>query len=211
RVPLDLELPDVGGRLVQRRPGVLAGTVSFGPGPARFGSAPPLPLSTRIDLALTGPQVTIENARLTGERTDLTYRGRVTLSPMPGQARVSARLQGVDAEEAVSRLFDVGKAGLGAAASGEVSVEWPRGRRRALSGRAALDLEPREDGRTPLGGRFVWRAHEGAQVVEQGEFVTPLAPARVRGHIAAYRRREMAWVTWRTAHATLHKLSHVPL
>jgi len=40
RVPLDLELPDVGGRLNQRRPGVLAGTFSFGPGPARFGSAP---------------------------------------------------------------------------------------------------------------------------------------------------------------------------
>jgi len=290
RVPLDLDLPEVGGRLLQRGPGVLAGTVSFGPGPARFGPAPALPLSTRIDLALTGPQVTIENARLTGERTDLTYRGRVTLSPhlgaelgvegevdlaildrhvlasdlgleghgqfrgtvrleqghlrvagrlegtrgafngvavpryagevtwdekgirvrgldaalmggsgrfdvevppMPGRARVEARLQGVDAEEVVSRLFDVGKAGLGAAASGEVSVEWPRGRRRALSGRAALDLEPREDGRTPLGGRLVWRAHEGAQVVENGEFVTPMAQARLRGSIAADRRTDL--------------------
>src|SRR6266496_2472042 len=239
RIPLDLDLPEVGGRLAQREPGVLAGTVSFGPGPARFGSAPALPLATRIDLALAGPLVTIESARLTGERTDLTYRGRVSLSPhlaaelgvdgevdlgildrhvlasdlgleghgrfrgtvrldqgrlrvagrlegthgafdgvavprysgevgwdekgirvrgldaallggsgrfevdvppAPAQARVDARLEGVDAEEAVSHLFGVGKAGLGAAATGDVSVHWPRGRRRALSGRAALEL-----------------------------------------------------------------------
>src|SRR4030095_7575416 len=81
RVPLDLDLPEVGGRLTERRPGVLAGTVSFGPGPARFGSAPPLPLSTRVDLALEGASIIVESARLTGEKTDLTYRGRVVLSP----------------------------------------------------------------------------------------------------------------------------------
>src|SRR5205085_12602489 len=51
------------------------------PGPARFGSAPPLSLSTRLALALEGPVVTIESGRLTGEKTDLTYRGRVALVP----------------------------------------------------------------------------------------------------------------------------------
>src|SRR5688500_15147405 len=74
RVPLDLELPDVGGRLTQRRPGVLAGSFSFGPGPARFGSAPPLSLRTRMDVALEGPNVIVESGTLTGDRTDLTYR-----------------------------------------------------------------------------------------------------------------------------------------
>jgi hypothetical protein len=290
RVPLDLELPDVGGRLAQRRPGVLAGTVSFGPGPARFGSAPPLPLATRIDLALEGPYVTVESARLTGESTDLTYRGHVSLSPRlsaelevkgevdlavldrhvlrsdlgleghgqfrgtarldqgrvrvtgrlegtrgsfdgvavpryagdvtwdergiavrgleasllggsgrfeievppaPGLARVDARLQGIDAEEALSRLFDIGTAGLGAGATGEVSVRWPRGHRRALSGRVALDLEPRADGRTPLGGRFVWRAEEGAQVVEEARFQTSDAQAHLTGPIAADRSTDL--------------------
>src|SRR5438552_10898086 len=289
RIPLDLDLPDVGGRLSERRPGVLAGTVAFGPGPARFGSAPPLLLATRMDLALQGGTVTIESARLQGERTDLTYRGRLSLfphlaaelgvagevdlaildrhvvrsdlgleghgrfrgtvhldqgrlrvagglegthgsfngtavpryagevawddtgvrvhgletsllggsgrfdievPPMPGTARVEAELSGIDAEEAVRRLFDVGAAGLGAGASGQVSVRWPRGRRAALSGRARLDLEARNDGRTPVAGRFVWRAEEGAQVIEEGDFHAPGAEARLRGPIAADKRTD---------------------
>ncbi|HUG53093.1 MAG TPA: translocation/assembly module TamB domain-containing protein [Vicinamibacteria bacterium] len=290
RVPLDLDLPDVGGRLVQRRPGVLAGTVSFGPGPARFGDAPALPLATRIDLAVEGTTVTIESARLTGEKTDLTYRGRLSLSPRisaelgvagevdlaildrhvlasdlgleghgrfrgtvrhqdgrlrvagrlegtggsfggvtvpryagdvewddkgirlsglevalmggsgrfdvevppsPGTAEVDAELRGVDAEDLAAWLFDVGKAGLGAGATGTISARWPRGRRRAVSGRASLLLEPRGDGRTPLRGRLSWRAQDGAQFVEQGEFGTLAAQVRLRGPIAADRRTDL--------------------
>jgi autotransporter translocation and assembly factor TamB len=289
RIPLDLDLPDVGGRLAQRRPGVLAGTFSFGPGPARFGAAPPLPLATRVDVVLEGAKVTVESGRLTGERTDLTYRGRLSLAPlsadlavsgevdlgivdrhvvasdlgldghgqfhgtvrldqgklrvagrvdgargafegvaiprysgevtwddkgvrvrgleaslfggsgrfdvevppMPGQVRVDAQLQGVDAEEAVSHVFDVGKAGLGAVATGEVSVRWPRGRRRAVSGRARLELAPRADGRTPLAGRFVWHAQDGAQVVEEAQLHTPIAEARLKGPIAADRDTDL--------------------
>ena len=290
RVPLDLELPDVGGRLNQRRPGVLAGTFSFGPGPARFGSAPPLSLRTQIEVALEGPNVTIESGTLTGERTDLTYRGRVSLSPLgaelgvagevdlaildrhvlasdlgleghgqfrgtvrfdqgrlrvagrldgtqgsfdgvavsryagdvlwdekgihvhgleaallggsgkfeievppaPGQARVDAQLEGIDAEDAASHLFGIGKAGLGAGATGEVSVRWPRGRRRALSGRAALDFAPREDERTPLGGRLVWRAQDGAQFVEDAQLQTPAAQAHLQGPITIDRKTDLA-------------------
>jgi translocation and assembly module TamB len=290
RVPLDLELPDVGGRLNQRRPGVLAGTFSFGPGPARFGSAPPLSLSTRIDLALEGPNVTIESGTLTGDRTDLTYRGRLSLSPhlgaelgvagevdlaildrhvlasdlgleghgqfrgtvrldqgrlrvagrldgtrgsfngvavpryagevswddkgirvrgleasllggtgkfeievppAPGEARVDAQLEGIDAEEAASHLFDIGKTGVGAGATGEVSVRWPRGQRRVLSGRAALDFAPRADGRTPLTGRLVWRAHEGAQFVEEAQLQTPGAQAHLAGPVTIDRKTDL--------------------
>src|SRR6185503_9458789 len=82
-----------------------------------------------------------------------TGKFEIEVPPAPGQARVDAQLEGIDAEEAASHLFDIGTAGLGAGATGEVSVRWPRGRRRAISGRAALDFAPREDGRTPLGGR----------------------------------------------------------
>jgi autotransporter translocation and assembly factor TamB len=289
RVPLDLELPDVGGRLSQRRPGVLAGSFSFGPGPARFGSAPPLTLSTRMDLALEGANVTVESGTVTGDRTDLDYRGRVSLSPLsaelgvtgevdlaildrhvlasdlgleghgqfrgtvrldqgrlrvagrlegtrgafngvavpryagdvlwdekgirvhgleaallggsgkfeievppaPGQARVDARLEGIDAEDAASHLFDIGKAGVGAGATGEVSLRWPRGRRRALSGRATLDFEPREDGRTPLRGRLAWRAQDGDQVVEDAQLQTPAAQAHLAGPITIDRKTDL--------------------
>jgi autotransporter translocation and assembly factor TamB len=291
RVPLDLDLPEVGGRLLERRPGVLAGTVSFGPGPARFGSAPPLPLSTRVDLALEGATIIIESARLTGEKTDLTYRGRVVLSPhlaaeigiagevdlaildkhvlasdmglsghgqfrgtvrladgklrvagrlegtegslggvavpkyagdvtwdergirvraleaallgglgrfdvevppAPGQVRVDARLTGIDAEEAAAHLFDIDRAGLGAGATGDVSVRWPRGRRRALSGRATLDFEPRADGRTPLDGRLAWTARDGGQTLEQADVHTPQGQVRLRGAISIDRRTDLA-------------------
>jgi hypothetical protein len=291
RVPLDLDLPEVGGRLLERRPGVLAGTVSFGPGPARFGSAPPLPLSTRVDLALEGASVIVESARLTGEKTDLTYRGRVVLSPhlaaeigvagevdlgildrhvlasdmglsghgqfrgtvrlaegklrvagrlegtdgslngvavpkyagdvswdeqgirvrgleaallggagrfevevppAPGQVRVEARLTGIDAEEAAAHLFDVGRAGLGASATGDVVVRWPRGRRRAVSGRATLGFEPRPDGRTPLDGRLDWSARDGAQTIAEADVHTPQGQVRLRGAIAMDRKTDLA-------------------
>ena len=43
RVPLDLDLPSIQGRLAQGAPGVLGGRIAFGPGEARFGKAPPLP------------------------------------------------------------------------------------------------------------------------------------------------------------------------
>ena len=90
-MPLDLELPDVGPTLDQRRPGVLAGTFSFGPGPARFGSAPPLSLRTQMELALEGAHVTVESGALTGDRTDLTYRGRVRFPAGRGAARARGR------------------------------------------------------------------------------------------------------------------------
>jgi len=110
----------------------------------------------------------------------------------PGLARVDAQVEGIDAEEAARHIFDVGAAGLGAAATGEVSVRWPRGQRRRISGRAALDLAPRADGRMPLGGRIVWRAQEGAQVVEDGRSTGRVTSARVSERLGTV--IGLAWV-----------------
>jgi translocation and assembly module TamB len=120
-----------------------------------------------------------------------TGKFEIEVPPTPGQARVDAQLEGIDAEEAASHLFDIGKAGLGAGATGEVSVRWPRGRRRAISGRAALDFAPRDDGRTPLGGRLVWRAQDGAQFIEDAQVQTPAAQAHLQGPITLDRKTDL--------------------
>ena len=282
RVPLDLELPDFEGRLSARRRGALAGSVSFGPGPLRFGSAAPLPIQTSMELLVEGPLLTVESARLRSERTDLSYTGQLRLgSPPTGQfelegavdldeldrhvmrtgfgiagrarwngtlkvvgsrlgidgrmtgsdgvfdrvpvprfdgqigydgdgvhirdlqvealdgggrldieippgrsvATLDAMLREVDAEGLVSAIFDIGAAGIGSAASGEVSISWPRGRFRDLSGRIALDLTERGDDRTPLRGRFEWRAEDGVQFIDAADLVTPATQARLAGRL----------------------------
>jgi hypothetical protein len=284
RVPLDLDLPAFEGRLVQRGPGVLAGRLSIGPGDARFGAAPPIPLSTSMDLAVRDGLVSIETARLHGPKTDLVYRGQVRVLPSirgdlelsggidlgvvdrhvlatgldldgaahfqgwariegsrlrlggrlsgtdgrfdgldvarysgdvawdaggvrlrtfsasflggsgvfdvdvpppPSNAHVAAALRGVDAERMAAYLFDLGLPGLGARATGGIDVRWPRGRARALSGEAAIELEAAEDGRTPLAGRFAWRAKDGAQTIGEAALRTPSAEARASGRIDA--------------------------
>ncbi len=81
RVPLDLDLPSFEGRLAQSAPGLLGGRLAFGPGDARFGKAPPLPLSTTMDVAFRDGIFSIESARLHGPRTDLVYRGQLHLVP----------------------------------------------------------------------------------------------------------------------------------
>ena len=116
----------------------------------------------------------------------------VHVPPVPAPARVEARLDGVDAEEATAYLFDLGRAGLGAGARGTVSLQWPRGRVRELSGRVDLELDPRADGRTPLSGRLAWRAQEGHQVVEDASLVTPATQARLRGTIDRASRTDLA-------------------
>jgi translocation and assembly module TamB len=282
RVPLNLELPGFEGRLAGRRQGALAGSLSFGPGPLRFGDAPPLPVRTEIDLLVEGGLFTVEEARLRGEKIDLRYTGELRLGsppvgrfelkgavdlgelerhvmrtgfgiegrghwlgtldvhgsrlklagrmtgnegvfdgvPVPrfdgrigydgegvhirglevealqgagrldleippgkGSARLDATMQGVDAEGLVAALFDLGAARIGSAASGEISIRWPRGRIRGLSGRIAVDLAERDDGRTPLKGRFVWSAEDGVQQVEDAELLTPTTQLRLSGRI----------------------------
>jgi translocation and assembly module TamB len=282
RVPLDLDLPSFQGRLAQSAPGLLGGRIAFGPGDARFGKAPPLPLSTTMDVAFRDGIFSIESARLNGPRTDLVYRGQlhlvprlradlelsgaldlgivdrhvlvtdfalegaahfqgwarlegsrvrlggrlsgtdgkfdgidvprytgdvgwdaqgvhlrqfavtfldgtgvfdVDVPPAPSEVTLRASLSGVDAERLAAYVFDLGLPGLGGGATGDVSLRWPRGRVHALTGTLALDLAPRGDGRTPLGGRVVWHAREGTQFVDEATLRTPETEARLQGRI----------------------------
>ena len=75
RVPLQLDLPDVSGRMA-RHAGSLAGTLSFGPGRAQFGAAPPLDASLELELALQPKGVEIQRLRLRTPGTALAGKGR---------------------------------------------------------------------------------------------------------------------------------------
>ena len=287
RVPLDLQLPGFRGRLEEGSGRALAGRISFGPGDARFGSNPPLSVSTEIDLELAGTTIDVKSARLVSDRTHLTYYGRLELAPRPqgdlfvsgpldlgvldhhvlrsgfgmkgaarfagsvslvgsrislkgrvdgsegefdrvavprfggdvawddrglhvrhldlaalsgtglvdvevprgsGTARLQGRVQDMDAEALVQAVFDTGSAGLGASVTGDVDLEWPRGRLASLSGVVAADLADRADGRTPVRGRFEWRAEDGVQWIEQADLRTPTTTVRLAGRIERDRR-----------------------
>jgi autotransporter translocation and assembly factor TamB len=291
RVPLDLDLKHFRGRLASRRPGVLAGTFSFGTGIARFGSAPAFPVGTEVEVVLEGRRLTVASGRLRAPDTDLEYRGQLQLAARPqGQltlrgavdlamldahvmrtgfglrgrarydgtasvdgsrlrlkgrlegaqgvfdgvpvpryegevgwdsegvhlrrfevqalggtavldievppgkavARLKASLRAVDAEALSRQVFDIGAAGVGSSATGEVDLRWPRGRIRDLSGRLELDLSPRADGRTPLTGRLEWRADEGVQHLEVADLQTPGTETRLRGRIGRDDRADIA-------------------
>ena len=73
-----------------------------------------------------------------------------------------------------------------------MSLRWPRGRIRELTGTLALDLAPGGDGRTPLGGRLVWRAREGTQFVDEATLRTPDTEARLHGRIEAGGAHDLA-------------------
>ena len=89
RVPLDLDLPGFEGQLRQGAGRALAGHVAFGPGDVRFGSNPPLPLTTEMELAVEGPRVSVSSGHLRAEGTDITYRGALEIAPLRGQFQVS--------------------------------------------------------------------------------------------------------------------------
>jgi len=83
RVPLDLDLPEFHGRLVEEANRGLAGHVSFRPGDLRFGAAPPLLLGTEIDLRFNQGQLMVDAGRIYAEGTDLGYQGRLRLGARP--------------------------------------------------------------------------------------------------------------------------------
>ena len=125
RVPLDLDLPRFQGRLAARPQGGVAGHVSFGPGRMRFGDAPGMAVGTNIDLTIDRGLLTVEGARLVGERTNLAYRGRLRLSKDP---RGQFQLEGpVDLAALERHVF---RSGLGFAGSadwrGILSIDGPR-------------------------------------------------------------------------------------
>jgi hypothetical protein len=291
RVPLDLELPDFHGRLLARRGGGLEGNVSFGPGKLQFGTAPPLVMSTEIDLSLNQGLITVPSAHLRAPGTDLAYHGQIRLAARPqgrfqltgpvdlemldrhvmrtgfglkgatrwdgllsvdgshlrieGRAegtggvfkgmsvprfggllkydgdgldlhdlqlealggtatldiqvpngpeavRLSGPLRGVDAEGLIRLIFDVGEMGLGAGTSGDFAVSWPKGKPRQISGRFAMDLEPRADLRTPLSGRVEWSAEKGVEKLELADLKTPATRARLSGRIEVDDRADLA-------------------
>jgi hypothetical protein len=125
RVPLDLDLPGFRGRLEGRPQGGVAGHVSFGPGTLRFGDAPLMPLGTEIDLAIHRGLLTVEGARLVGERMNLAWRGRIRLGKDP---RGQLRFQGpLDLGVLERHIFRSGL-GFGGTAhfNGILSIDGPR-------------------------------------------------------------------------------------
>lgn len=111
----------------------------------------------------------------------------------PGRAvKIAGPVQGADAEGMIRAIFKYGPLELGAAATGEIQLEWPKGKTREISGRIALDLVEREDGRSPLAGRFEWRAEHGVETVERADLRTPAARVRATGAIDAQDRTDLA-------------------
>ncbi|HVR70783.1 MAG TPA: translocation/assembly module TamB domain-containing protein [Vicinamibacteria bacterium] len=116
----------------------------------------------------------------------------VEVPPAPGRPTLAADLRAVDAEPLVRWIFDLGAAGLGASATGKVSLSWPRGRVRALSGEVALDLAEKGGARTPLSGRVEWRAEDGTQFLDAAELRTAHTQARLSGRIEKDLRTALA-------------------
>jgi translocation and assembly module TamB len=117
---------------------------------------------------------------------------QVDVPPGSSIAQLQAAIREVDAEPTLRWIFDLGAFDIGASATGSVDLRWPRGRFRELSGRIAVDLTERPDGRTPLSGRLDWSAEQGAQTIERADLRTPTTSARLRGRIALDRRTDLA-------------------
>lgn len=111
--------------------------------------------------------------------------GRLDVEVPPGAsvATLTAHVREGDAEGLTRWIFDLGRLGLGAAATGDVAISWPRGRFRELSGRIGIDLLARTDGRTPLWGRLEWRAERGVQQIQVADLKTPESSAQLAGRI----------------------------
>jgi translocation and assembly module TamB len=119
---------------------------------------------------------------------DGSGRVNIEIPPGTGVTRLSARVEDMDAEGLLRAVFDTGAAGLGARATGDLDLEWPRGRLAALSGVMAVDLTATADGRTPVHGRFEWRAEDGVQWIEGADLRTPDTSLLLGGRIERDRR-----------------------
>jgi translocation and assembly module TamB len=101
-------------------------------------------------------------------------------------------VRAVDGEGVLRMLFDWGEMGVGTAATGDVDVSWPKGRKRLVSGRIGVDLAQRPDGRTPLSGRLEWSAVDGLVRYERVELNTPQMHAQLSGTVDVERRAALA-------------------
>jgi hypothetical protein len=119
-------------------------------------------------------------------------RGRLAVDVPPAATarplRVAGAVEGTDGEALLRLVFGWGELRLGAAATGEVDVSWPRGRTRRVSGRVAVDLAERADGRVPLSGRVDWSAREGEQRFERVDLRGEGLRVSLSGAVDAERR-----------------------
>jgi translocation and assembly module TamB len=106
--------------------------------------------------------------------------------------RIQGPIKDVDAEALLRAVFHYGPLQLGASATGDLLVEWPKGRVRQVSGAITLDLAERPDGRTPLSGRFEWKADQGIEHVERADLRTASTRVRVAGRVEADDRADLA-------------------
>jgi len=116
----------------------------------------------------------------------------IEVPPFPSTARLDAELREADAESTLRWIFKWGALSVGSAATGKLSLAWPRGRFRELTGRMALDLAASTDGRTPLWGRFEWAARNGTQTIARADMQTPHTSARLSGRVEADNRADLA-------------------
>jgi hypothetical protein len=99
--------------------------------------------------------------------------------------RIAGPMRDADGEGLMRLVFGWGEMGLGAAATGEVDVSWPRGAARRVTGRVGLDLAERTDGRFPIAGRVDWSAVGGDQSFETVDLRGPGLAVRVDGDVDA--------------------------
>jgi len=133
----------------------------------------------RLDLQALGGAGTLDVDVPSGSR-----------SPRP--VRIQGPLRAVDAEALLRAVFKYGPLHLGSSATGDLLVEWPKGKVRQISGSIALDLAERPDGRTPLSGRFEWRAEQGVEWVERADLRTPTTRVRAAGRIETDDRTDLS-------------------
>ncbi len=106
--------------------------------------------------------------------------------------RIAGPIRDADGEGLLRLVFGWGEMGLGTAATGEVDVAWPRGAARRVTGRVALDLAERPDGRFPVAGRADWAAAAGEQTFETLDLRGSGLTVRARGRVDAEDRAELA-------------------
>lgn len=106
--------------------------------------------------------------------------------------KIAGPVANADAEGLLRAVFKYGPLEVGSFATGDLDLEWPKGKTREISGRIALDLADKPDGRTPVSGRFEWRAERGVQLVDRADLKTPHSRLRVAGRVEADDRADLA-------------------
>ena len=108
------------------------------------------------------------------------------------EVRIAGSVRDADGEGALRMIFGWGALGVGTAATGDVEVRWPKRGPRRVSGRIVLDLAGRDDGRTPLKGRFEWSGLDGAQNYERVDLRGSDMSAQIAGRVGADNSADLA-------------------